>query len=162
MTAAAFLLADANGVREAVRRRSGVVDLLIFRAGGERFAVGLAAVEEVIDVPPVTALPQSPGTMLGVSELRGALMPVHTPGPALGVRLREQRKVIVARTRDGRRIGLAVDEAEGVQAFDFETLTPTPGQGMVLGIASRGHLLAVVDIEALVAACTADRAGESA
>jgi purine-binding chemotaxis protein CheW len=157
----AYLLADAQGVREAARRRGGIVDLLVFRAGGERFAVGLAAVDEVIDTGAITAFPQSPPMMLGVSEIRGSLVPVYTPGPALGVEIGERKKIVVARGREGRRVGLAVDDAEGVMAFDFELLNTSPAQGMLLGISPRGNLLAVVDIEALVAACTTDRVEET-
>jgi chemotaxis signal transduction protein len=99
--------------------------------------------------------------MLGVSEIRGALVPVYTPGPALGVDIVDRKKIVVARGRDGRRVGLAVDDAEGVMAFDFETLNTAAAQGMLLGISPRGSLLAVVDIEALVAACTTDRVEET-
>ena len=158
---AAYQLADAQGVREAARRRLGIIDLLVFRAGGERFAVGLAAVDEVIDTGTITAFPQSPRTMLGVSEIRGSLVPVYTPGPALGVEISERKKIVVARGREGRRVGLAVDDAEGVMAFDFELLNTSSAQGMLLGISPRGNLLAVVDIEALVAACTTDRVEET-
>jgi purine-binding chemotaxis protein CheW len=160
LPSALYQLADARGVHEAARRRAGVIDLLVFRAGGERFAVGLAAVDEVIDTGAITGFPQSPRTMLGVSEIRGALIPVYTPGPALGVEISERKKIVVARSRDGRRVGLAVDDAEGVMAFDFEMLNTSSAQGMLLGISPRGSLLAVVDIEALVAACTIDRAEE--
>jgi chemotaxis signal transduction protein len=161
VAASAYQLADAQGVREAARRRAGIVDLLVFRAGGERFAVALAGVDEVIDTGTITAFPQSPRTMLGVSEIRGSLVPVYTPGFALGVEIGERKKIVVARARDGRRVGLAVDDAEGVMAFDFETLVTTAAQGMLLGVSSRGSLLAVVDIEALVAACTTDRVEET-
>ena len=161
MPTTVYQLADAQGVREAARRRMGVIDLLVFRAGGERFGVGLAAVDEVIDTGAITAFPQSPRTMLGVSEIRGALIPVYTPGPALGVDIRDRKKIVVARGHDGRRVGLAVDDAEGVMAFDFETLNTASAQGMLLGISPRGSLLAVVDIEALVAACTSDRVEET-
>jgi chemotaxis signal transduction protein len=73
----------------------------------------------------------------------------------------DRKKIVVARGRDGRRVGLAVDDAEGVMAFDFETLNTAAAQGMLLGISPRGSLLAVVDIEALVAACTTDRVEET-
>jgi chemotaxis signal transduction protein len=157
----AYTLADAQGVREAARRKSGVVDLLVFRLSGERFAVGLAAVDEVIDTGTITAFPQSPQAMLGVSEIRGSLIPVYTPGLALGLAIGERHKIVVARARDGRRVGLAVDDAEGVIAFDFEQLITKEAQGILLGVSPRGSLLAVVDIDALVAACTADRVEET-
>jgi purine-binding chemotaxis protein CheW len=145
-----YEFADAQSVRDAARRRAGVLDLLVFRIGRERFGVGLAAVDEVVEFPVVKPMPQSPATMLGVAELRETLLSVHTPAAALGLALDDPRAMIVARARDGRRMGLAVDEAEGVMAFDFEALATTHASGLVLGVSSRGNLLAVVDIEALV------------
>jgi chemotaxis signal transduction protein len=146
----AFQFADAQNVRESARKRSGTVDLLIFRVGRERFGVGLAAVDEVVAYPDVKPMPQSPESMLGMAHLRETLLPVHTPGPALGLALSAPRAVVVAKGRKGRKIGIAVDEAEGVTAFDFDGLTTTHASGIVLGVSTRGSLLAVVDIEALV------------
>jgi purine-binding chemotaxis protein CheW len=156
-----YQFADAQSVRDAARRRAGVIDLLVFRVGRERFGVGLAAVDEVVAFPAVKPMPQSPATMLGLAELRETLVPVYTPAAALGLPLDDPRAMIVARTRDGRRLGIAVDEAEGVLAFDFDALATTHASGLVLGVSSRGRepsglggvapsLMAVVDIEALV------------
>lgn len=164
------LTADAQSVRDAARRRSGLVEILVFRVGTERFGVGLAAVEEVVDLPELRTLPHMPPAMLGVCELRASLLSVYTPGPALGVRASEPKAGIVVRmtSRADRRAALAVDEAEGVVAFDFEGLTGVRGDGnvgeggVVLGVSSRdGRLLAVLDAEALVAVCTADRVLEN-
>jgi chemotaxis signal transduction protein len=159
------LTADAHSVREAARRREGFVDVLIFRVGGERFAVGLAAIEEVVDLPELRPLPHMPPSMLGVCDLRSALLPVYTPGPTLGVVGGTARAALVARpSAAGRRVALAIDDAEGVIAFDFDGLTaPTTTDGVVLGVSTRGgRLLAVVDAEILVSACTAGRVLESA
>jgi chemotaxis signal transduction protein len=156
--------ADAQSVREAARRREGFVDVLIFRVGGERFAVGLAAIEEVVDLPELRPLPHMPPSMLGVCELRSALLPVYTPGPVLGVTGGQARAALVARpSAAGRRVALAIEEAEGVIAFDFDGLTaPATTEGIVLGVSTRGgQLLAVVDAEILVTACTAGRVLES-
>jgi chemotaxis signal transduction protein len=99
-----------------------------------------------------------------VCELRSALLPVYTPGPALGVTGGTARAAIVARASAvGRRVALAIDEAEGVIAFDFDGLiAPAAADGVVLGVSTRGgQLLAVVDAEILVTACTADRVLEN-
>ena len=45
------------------------------------------------------------------------------------------------RQRDGRRIGLAVDDAEGVVAFDFESLVTSGAQGMLLGFPYDGYFI---------------------
>jgi chemotaxis signal transduction protein len=158
------LTADAQSVRDAARRREGFADVLVFRLGGERFAVGLAAIEEIVDLPELRQLPHMPPSMLGVCELRSALLPVYTPGPALGVGSGTPRVAIVGRpSATGRRVALAIEAAEGVIAFNFDGLiAPSTTDGVVLGVSSRGgQLLAVVDAELLVAACIADRALES-
>jgi chemotaxis signal transduction protein len=154
------LTADAQSVRDAARRREGYADVLVFRLGGERFAVGLAAIEEIVNLPELRALPHMPASMLGVCELRTALLPVYTPGPALGVVGGVARAALVARpSAAGRRVALAIEEAEGVVAFNFEGMTaPSTTDGVVLGVSTRGgRLVAVVDAELLVTACLADR-----
>lgn len=159
------ITADAQNVRDAVRRREGVVDMLVFRLGGERFAVGLAAIDEVIDLPELRVMPHMPAIMLGVCEIRSDLFAVYTPGPVLGVRGGATRHAIIARSStDGRRVGLAIEEAEGVVAFEFEGLMPPAVlDGIVLGVSMRGgRLLAIVDVESLVTACaSADRVLET-
>jgi chemotaxis signal transduction protein len=164
------LTADAQSVRDAARRRAGLVEILVFRVGSERFGVGLAAVEEVVDLPVLRPLPHMPPAMLGVCELRASLVAVYTPGPALGAQTSEPKSALIVRmpARADRRAALAIDEAEGVMAFDFEWLTDVRGDGnvgeggVVLGVSSRdGRLLAVLDAEALVAVCTADRVLET-
>jgi chemotaxis signal transduction protein len=159
------IMADAQTVRDAARRRSGFVDVLVFRLGGERFAVGLAAIEEVIDLPELRPMPHMPPIMLGVCDVRADLTAVYTPGPVLGVRGGATRHAIIARSAtDGRRAGLAIEEAEGVVAFDFEGLMPPANaDGVVLGVSMRGgQLLAIVDVESLVTACaSADRVLET-
>ena len=158
------LTADAQSVREAARRKGGFADVLVFRLGGERFAVGLAAIEEVVELPTLQPLPHMPPSMLGVCELRSALLPVYTPGPVLGVVGAGARAAIVARpSAAGRRVALAIDEAEGVIAFDFDgLLAPAAADGVVLGVSTRGGaLLAVVDAEILVTACTTGSADPS-
>jgi chemotaxis signal transduction protein len=157
------LFADAQSVRDAARRRAGYVDVLVFRLGGERFAVGLAAVEEVLDLPELRPMPHMPPIMLGVCELRSSILPVYTPGPILGVAPGATRHVLVA-SADGRRAAMAIEEAEGVVAFDFEGLMPPANaDGIVLGVSTRGgQLLAIVDVESLVTACaSADRVLEN-
>jgi hypothetical protein len=53
-------------LRERARGRSGVVELLMFRIGTERFAVELSSVEEAIDLPDVHHVPEMPPAMIGV------------------------------------------------------------------------------------------------
>src|SRR5438876_3542822 len=48
----------------------------VFRAGRERFCLGVLQVEEVVEWPTVTPLPLGPPFMIGVFNLRGSIVPV--------------------------------------------------------------------------------------
>jgi len=162
--------ADAATIREAARRRLGIADLMVVRVGAERFAIGLAAVEEVVDLPALRPLPHMPAGMRGVHELRGALLGVYAGGRPLGVAGADPRADplvgLVARvSASGRRVVVAVDEVEGVLEIDFAELCDAPAgaDAMVLGVSTRGPaLVAVLDAEQWVAGCTSDRTMEAA
>jgi chemotaxis signal transduction protein len=160
------LAADAATIRDAARQRVGIADLMVVRVGAERFAVGLAAIEEVVDLPGLRPLPHMPTAMLGVFELRQALLGVYAVGVALGVSASDPIVGLVARTAStGRRVVLAVDAVDGVLPLDFAELSDAPaGAGaIVLGVWTRGPaLLAVIDAEQWVAGCMADRSLEAA
>src|SRR5512138_1503276 len=46
----------------------------VFRAGRERFCLSVLDVEEVVEWPPVTKLPLAPTFVLGIFNLRGAIV----------------------------------------------------------------------------------------
>src|SRR5437868_11926821 len=82
-------------LRDRARGRSGMVELLMFRIGAERFAVELSCVEEAIDLPEVHHVPEMPPAMIGVITVRGALTPVFTPDDALGVRVERRSAALI-------------------------------------------------------------------
>ena len=160
--------AIAPGFAERVRLREGSADLLVFRVGGELFAAPLASVEEALELPQLRAIPEMPRSMLGVVTLRGRMLPAYSPARPLGIALaREDAAALVLRAGE-RRIALAVDDVDDVFAIDLATLQPAPAagggrDGLLVGVARRGaELVAVVDAEALVAACLSDQAQETA
>jgi purine-binding chemotaxis protein CheW len=152
-------VAAARTLRERVRARSGVVDLLLFRVAGERFAIDLAAVEEAIDLPPVHHVPEMPPAMLGVITVRGTLTSVYSPGAALGLALHDGTSALIFRRGRGR-VAIVVDEVDDVATLDLSTLRDAPTadatDGLVLGVVrQRDMLLALLDADALIAACQA-------
>src|SRR5712692_10018807 len=48
----------------------------IFRAGRERFCFSILDVEEIVEWPPLTAIPLSPAFLMGIFNLRGSIVPV--------------------------------------------------------------------------------------
>ena len=91
----------------------------VFRSGRERFCLPVLDVEEVLEWPLVTKLPLSPAYVLGIFNLRGAIVPL------IDIALTEGRRagllpkhVVVASLRgdghhDDVRLGIAADEVVG-------------------------------------------------
>ena len=148
--------AERLSFRERVKRRVGTAELLVFRVGGELFAVELVAVEEALDMPVVHRLPEMPPSMLGVFTLRGALVSVFAPQETLGIPYQDAATVVVFCGGD-RRVALAADDVDDVLSADLKTVRPAPGtaakDGALLGVVRRGQeLIALLDAHSLVAA----------
>ena len=129
----------------------------MFRIGTERFAVDLMAVDEVIDLPVIYHVPEMPPAMVGVVTVRGSLTPVYSPHASLGIPLALSEAVLIFR-RMGARVGVLIDDVEDAVAVDLRELRSAPAtdgdDSLVLGvIRHEGALLAIVDADALIAAC---------
>jgi len=146
-------------LRERARGRTGMLELLMFRIGDEKFAVELVCVEEAIDLPDVHHVPEMPPAMLGVITVRDVLTPVFTPDEALGVPVQGRGAALIFRAERGR-FALAIDDVDDVMSLDLATLRDAPGSdvadAVVLGVARNGDgIVALVDADALVLACQA-------
>jgi purine-binding chemotaxis protein CheW len=148
-----------RSLRERARSRTGLVELLMFRVGNERFAVELLCVEEAIDLVEPHHVPEMPPAMLGVITVRDTLTPVFTPDDALGVAAVSKGAALIFRSTRGR-FALAIDDVDDVTTLDLAQLRDAPGidvgDSLVLGVARNGSgIVALVDAEALIAACQA-------
>jgi purine-binding chemotaxis protein CheW len=148
-----------RSLRERARSRVGLAELLMFRVGSERFAVELLCVEEAIDLVEPHHVPEMPPAMLGVITVRDTLTPVFTPDEALGVAAVSKGAALIFRSTRGR-FALAIDDVDDVMTLDLAQLRDAPGiegsDSLVLGVARNGGgIVALVDAEALIAACQA-------
>ena len=170
--AAAQLVEAANAAKEAedaaagdtsrpapvpTPKQSDLADVLVFRIGLERFAVDLLAVEEVIDLPVIHYVPEMPPAMVGVVTVRGSLTAVFTPNAALGLREAPSEAVLIFRRTVGR-VGVLIDDVEDAVTVDLRELRRAPendaNDTVVLGVIRHdGNIFAIVDADALIAAC---------
>ena len=146
-----------RSMRERARSRSGIVELLMFRAGDERFAVELRAVEEVIDLPVIHHVPEMPQAMLGVVTVRDTLTPVYSPHEALGLPLALRQAALIFR-RGRLRVGILIDDVDDAISIDLAQLRDAPGDDQIdsvtLGVVRHGDsLVSLIDADALIAAC---------
>src|SRR5512132_688584 len=143
--------------RERVRSRTGGSKLLVFVVGGERFAVEVQAVDEVVESATLHVLPDGPPGLLGVFPLRGVLLPLFAPAVLLGLPARDAGVALVMRS-GARRIALAVDEVDDVVSITFAELRDAPvsvnADELVAGLLWRdGEIISVLDARALVGVC---------
>jgi purine-binding chemotaxis protein CheW len=91
----------------------------VFRAGRERFCLSVLEMEEVVDWPQVTPVPRAPAFLMGIFNLRGAIIPIVDIAFSEGRRPDLlPRHVVVAVLEQGpthntMRLGIAADEVIG-------------------------------------------------
>lgn len=135
-----------------------MAELLLFRVGSEHFALALAQAEEAVESLAVHPLPGSPAGMLGVAQLRGAMLPVYAAEPLLGAAPAPDANVTLVVRGQAGRAGIVIDDVEDVMMADLSTLRAVPGarggDPVLRGVTPRGpELVAVCDADALVHAC---------
>ncbi len=101
----------------------------VFRSGRERFCLPVLDVEEVLEWPNTTKLPLAPAYVVGVFNLRGAIVPLidiaMTEGRRPGLL---PKHVVVAALRgvgqhhDDLRLGIAADEVIGTYSVGSENI----------------------------------------
>jgi purine-binding chemotaxis protein CheW len=117
--------AEGREARHAGRRPRQFIS---FRVGAEEYAIDIMAVREIKGWVPVTTLPNQPEHVLGVVNLRGAIVPIFDLGCRFGRGLTAttpMHVVIIAAVRD-RTVGLLVDAVSDILSVDGEEIRPVP------------------------------------
>jgi purine-binding chemotaxis protein CheW len=127
---------------------------VLFRAGGERFALPLDTVREVvIPQPPFARVPRSGAAVRGAMNLRGRVVAVVDLAALMGVGeevLSAGRGQVVILDRDRRALGLLVSTVLGVEALPPGS-TEAPGS-MVRGVGQvGGGAVTLLDADAVAA-----------
>jgi len=107
---------------------------LTFSVAGERFAVGILDIQEIIELSLMTALPLAPEFIRGVFNLRGGVVPVVDLAVRLGKEPSEltKRSCIVVVEITGKRrqtIGMLVDEVNEILDILPDQMQPAPHLG---------------------------------
>ena len=102
-------------------------EYLSLQLGDETYAVDILAVQEIINLPPVTRLPRSPDYVLGVINLRGMVVPVIDLRRKLGLPAAEPDEpvVMVMYVRD-KIVGAVVDRVKDVVEIDHDWIQEAP------------------------------------
>jgi purine-binding chemotaxis protein CheW len=87
-----------------------------FRVGRETFGVPISLVHEIVRVPDITAVPDSPGYVEGVINLRGKIVSVVDLRKRFGekeIKAHKKNRILVTEV-EGKMVGLIVDAASEV------------------------------------------------
>ncbi|HEU0264443.1 MAG TPA: chemotaxis protein CheW, partial [Geobacterales bacterium] len=122
--------------------------LLLFSAGGQRFAIRLSEVAEVVEPVPLNSVPRAPAFIVGAINFHGTVVPVVDLAHFLGATpLKGEGKFVVLDQRHVQ-LALVVDPTVDVVAeqmvFPEE---PTDGDQVPVAVDGESRLL---DLEQLV------------
>jgi purine-binding chemotaxis protein CheW len=153
----------ADGATAADRTGDRAHQYLSFFLGGEEYATDILTVQEIKGWDTVTRVPYSPGYILGVINLRGAIVPVVDLRVLFAL---EDAKfdastvvivVHVAGPRGERIVGIVVDAVSDVYSIPASSIQPPPDvvgsvdHMFVVGLANLdSKLVILLDIERLV------------
>jgi purine-binding chemotaxis protein CheW len=109
-------------------QRQSAIELILVEVAGHEFCIDIQSVREIRGFTASTPLPQAPEFVLGVINLRGAVMPVLDLRCRLGLGRTEAsgRHVIVVVHQDDRPAGLLVDAVQETMILDAEQLQAPP------------------------------------
>jgi purine-binding chemotaxis protein CheW len=109
---------------------------LTFKLGDEMFAIYVSQVREVLDLSPITKVPQAPDFMKGMINVRGKVVPVVDLRMKFGLPPAEYtlntRVVVVEISIDGEEVVLSAlaDSVHDVKEVDPDQIEPPPKMGI--------------------------------
>ncbi len=65
-----------KNTHEKLERKTGEGKHLTFNLGSEEYGIEILKIKEIIGILPITKVPQAPGYVKGVVNLRGRIIPV--------------------------------------------------------------------------------------
>lgn len=99
-----------------------------FMVGRESFGVKIGMVQEIVTVPEITRVPDTPDFIEGIINLRGKIVSVVDLRKKLkfdGAERNKKNRILVTEL-DGKVAGLIVDEVSEVLKLDPDSIEPPP------------------------------------
>jgi two-component system chemotaxis response regulator CheV len=121
------------------------LELLLFRLNGrQRFGINVFKVQEVIQCPPLTALPQTHPVVQGIAHLRGRTISIMDLSMAIGGLPIENPadKYVIVTEYNSRVQGFLVESVDRIINMNWEDILPPPK-----GAAQGTYMTAVTQIE---------------
>ena len=104
------------------------LEIIAFRLHEQEFCVKTTTIREIRGWAPVTPMPHTPPYVLGLINLRGAVIPVIDMACRLGMPMTEpsERSAIIVTDIKGKLVGLLVEQVSDMMSIKAEDLQPAP------------------------------------
>lgn len=115
--------------KEEIKAKVPEIQLVIFRLRDEEFGVNISEVREIVRMMEITHIPEAPGFIEGVINLRGQVIAVVDLARQFGLAQEAERPKtarIVVIELAGKTVGLIVDEVPEVLRISQDSIEPTP------------------------------------
>ncbi len=145
---------------ETTTSRQAVTQLVSFELEQEEYGIDVLAVREIIRMPTITKMPDTPECVDGIINLRGQVVPIVSLRRRFGLEERERdnySRILVAETA-GNVTGFVVDSVAEVLRISPADIQPPPellqgnrSQECIMGVINnRDRLLVVLEPSCLL------------
>lgn len=143
------------------------IEFVSLTAGGQGFCLEITSIREIRRWSAVTSLPYSEESVLGVMNLRGAVIPIIDLAAKLGLGRTNtgSRNVVVVAAVGTRIVGLLVDAVSEILTVKGDAIRPNPTQtregtaSQIVGLLTVGDsMLRVLDLDIFFASSTGEAA----
>jgi two-component system chemotaxis response regulator CheV len=152
------------GILDTVDQRTQLVgenrlEILMFRLYGRQlFAINVFKVQEVLQLPKLTLMPQRHRCVCGVINLRGQTLPVVDLSQAIGLRplVPDEKSTIIVTEYNRSVQAFLVGSVDRILNLNWESIQPPPssaGRQHYLTAITRvdSHIVEIIDVEKVLA-----------
>ncbi|PZM14520.1 chemotaxis protein CheW [Rhizobium tubonense] len=121
-----------NAVQQNSQRSGETLEILAFRLNDQEFCVPTIAIREIRGWGAATPIPHAPADVVGVMNLRGAVIPIIDLALKLGMNSTTptERSAIVVAEINRVAMGLVVDSVSDILTIDAALLQPVPNMNV--------------------------------
>ncbi|WP_420006761.1 chemotaxis protein CheW [Arenibacterium sp. LLYu02] len=103
-------------------------EFVSFTVAGQAFCLKITQIREIRRWSPVTILPHAPVDVLGVMNLRGAVIPIYDLSARFGLQRTEasERNVVIVVAVHGKPVGLLAESVSEIISINPEEIQDTP------------------------------------
>lgn len=140
-------------------QNSSEIELVTFSVCSQIFCLKITEINEIRRWSPITVLPHAPTDVLGVMNLRGAVIPIYDLAAcfSLGVTDQGGRSVVIVSSVNDKLVGLLVDSVSEIISISADEIQATPdvasesAKDSILGvIAFEDSMVRVVNLSSVI------------